>query len=70
MDWRKGELEGISADKLIFQDLTLLLPTGEQEVQMEYKLYRNFSLIGGWSSFGASSEGNAGADMKFRFEFR
>lgn len=44
--------------------------TGEQEVQMEYKLYRNFSLIGGWSSFGASSEGNAGADIKYRFEFR
>ncbi len=44
--------------------------TGEQEVQMEYKLYRNFSLIGGWSSFGASGEGNMGADMKFRFEFR
>lgn len=44
--------------------------TGEQEVQMEYKLYRNFSLIGGWSSFGASEEGDVGADMKFRFEFR
>ena len=44
--------------------------TGEQEVQMEYKLYRNFSLLGGWSSFGASSQGDLGADMKFRFEFR
>lgn len=44
--------------------------TGEQEVQMEYKLYRNFSLLGGWSSFGASHSGYLGADMKFRFEFR
>lgn len=44
--------------------------TGEQEAQMEYKLYRNFSLLGGWSSFGASSQGDMGADMKFRFEFR
>lgn len=44
--------------------------TGEQEVQMEYRLFRNFSLMGGWSSFGASREGDLGADMKFRFEFR
>lgn len=44
--------------------------TGEQEVQMEYKLYRNFSVLGGWSSFGESEAGDLGADMKFRFEFR
>jgi autotransporter translocation and assembly factor TamB len=44
--------------------------TGEQEVQMEYKLYRNFSLMGGWSSFGERGEGDLGADVKFRFEFR
>lgn len=47
-----------------------LTGTGEQEVQMEYKLYRNFSVLGGWSSFGESNSGDIGADMKFRFEFR
>lgn len=47
-----------------------LTGTGEQEVQMEYKLNRNFSVLSGWSSFGQSQSGDMGADIKYRYEFR
>lgn len=59
----------ISEDVMLIYSRSLS-SAGEQEAQMEYKLYKNLSVIGGWSSFGASRQGDLGADMKFRFEFR
>ena len=59
----------ISDDVLVIYSRSLS-GTGEQEAQMEYKLYRNISIMGGWSSFGASQSGDLGADIKYRFEFR
>lgn len=59
----------ISDDVLVIYSRSLS-GAGEQEVQMEYKLYRNLSLLGGWSSFGATQQGDLGADIKYRFEFR
>jgi autotransporter translocation and assembly factor TamB len=59
----------ISDDVLVIYSRSLS-GTGEQEAQVEYKLYRNLSLLGGWSSFGASQSGDLGADIKYRFEFR
>ena len=59
----------ISDDVLVIYSRSLS-GAGEQEAQVEYKLYRNLSVIGGWSSFGASQSGDVGADIKYRFEFR
>lgn len=59
----------ISEDVLVVYSRSLS-SAGEQEAQVEYKLHRNLSVMGGWSSFGVSSQGDLGADMKFRFEFR
>ncbi|MBI4745615.1 MAG: translocation/assembly module TamB [Deltaproteobacteria bacterium] len=59
----------ISEDILVIYSRSLS-GAGEQEAQVEYRLYRNLSVIGGWSSFGASQSGDVGADIKFRFEFR
>lgn len=49
---------------------TSVAGAGDQKFSLEYKLTRNFSLLGSWDDQAETTAGNLGADMKFRFRFR
>jgi autotransporter translocation and assembly factor TamB len=49
---------------------TSVAGAGDQKFTLEYKLTRNFSLLGSWDDQAETAAGNLGADMKFRFRFR
>ncbi len=66
----------LTMSKELMKDLNIVYSTGleevgKQRVQVEYKLNKNFSLLGDWDNEEEEEKmGNLGADLKFRFEFR
>ncbi len=66
----------LTMSKELMKDFNIIYSTGleevgKQRVQVEYKLNKNFSLLGDWDNEEEQEKmGNLGADLKFRFEFR